>query len=259
MSWRGAARCFLFTLTEHHQTLQSHVSKSAIFPKNVRRFCQHCLHLHWGKCQNDISNSFQIIIWAERACPHHCHAVAFRAFRPDLTPADVRRTPFLNIPRVPVTGAAWWATRSLRQAGDPWAQTSSCEMSHPSVLNITVNTNDSLFAICPPSGSSLKGPQRLLCIRANMRRQKRLNFNRAGGEQRSVWPAHFALLCFSCTCADGGMHMGRCTAQAFSVSQTPFPFVNHSLLTNQLVCEACSWQQKRFYKLIESPFPNPVF
>lgn len=31
---------------------------------------------------------------------------------------------------------------------DLWAQTSSCEMSHPSVLSITVNTNDSLFAIC---------------------------------------------------------------------------------------------------------------
>lgn len=58
---------------------------------------------------------------------------------------------------------------SSRRARDLWAQTSSCEMSHPSVLNITVNINDSLFAICGPSGSSLKGPGRLLCIQFNMR------------------------------------------------------------------------------------------
>lgn len=36
----------------------------------------------------------------------------------------------------------------LSLTGDRWAQTSSCEMSHPSVLSIAANTNDSLFAIC---------------------------------------------------------------------------------------------------------------
>lgn len=33
------------------------------------------------------------------------------------------------------------------------AQTSSCEMSHPSVLSVTGNPNDSLFAICDTSHS----------------------------------------------------------------------------------------------------------
>lgn len=66
-------------------------------------------------------------------------------------------------------------------ARDLWAQTSSCEMSHPSVLSIPVNTNDSLCAICGPSGSSHKGPGRLLCIQVNMRRKGELfelNHNR---------------------------------------------------------------------------------
>ena len=100
---------------------------------------------------------------------------ALRAFSySDLTSGDMRRRlpvcMFRESP--PLIQHDGRRFRSLRRARDLWAQTSSCEMSHPSVLNITVNINDSLFAICGPSGSSLKGLGRLLCIQFNMIWQK---------------------------------------------------------------------------------------
>lgn len=60
-----------------------------------------------------------------------------------------------------------WNFPSPRRVRDLWAQMPSCEMSHPSVLNFTVNTNVSLFAICRPTCSSCNGPERQWYIRQN--------------------------------------------------------------------------------------------
>lgn len=100
----------------------------------------------------------------------------FLFLNPGLTSVDVRhRLPICIFQEHPsLIQHDGWHFPSPRRARDLWAKTSSCEMSHPSVLNITVNTNGSLFAICGPSGSSFKGPGRLLCIQVNMRWQGEL-------------------------------------------------------------------------------------
>lgn len=149
-----------------------------------------------GKCQSEVSNRSPLynadwwIKWqadgvAFLSLPPHFSTSFYhvtrrplrlseRFFYSDLTSGDMRRRLPVCIFRESPSLIQHDDRRfpSSRRARDLWAQTSSCEMSHPSVLNITVNINDSLFAICGPSGSSLKGPGRLLCIQFNMRWQK---------------------------------------------------------------------------------------
>lgn len=87
-------------------------------------------------------------MWSNIKHTHHgrpaieeASACELRLFRSGFLTPHLQESGALSL-TAPAGGVKLSLTRDL------WAQTSSCEMSHPSVLSITVNTNDSLFAIC---------------------------------------------------------------------------------------------------------------
>lgn len=94
-------------------------------------------------------------VWSNFKHTHHgrpaieeASACELRLFRSGLPTPHLQESGALSS-----TAPAGCVKLSLTR--DLWAQTSSCEMSHPSVLSITVNTNDSLFAICDTPLSTL--------------------------------------------------------------------------------------------------------